>query len=124
MCQNKLEQLKEKIVKLNWWKQTWTFAFFSSLSGMAQAVDCLSTSAPTTAESQMISSDFGPCIFIPGGFSYESTANPKAKMKGNFEATLKQAKGTGRQVCIEPNQKSYTQLKQEVQQTPGAEIRM
>ena len=91
---------------------------------MAQAVDCLSTSAPTGQESEVISSDFGPCIFIPGGFSYESSTNPKA-LKGNEAlcTTLKQAKGTGRQVC-EPNQKSYTQLKQEVQQTPGAEIRM
>ena len=92
---------------------------------MAQAVDCLSTSAPTSclqrSEAEVTSSDFGPCIFSPGGLSYDSTTNDSKAIKGCL--TLKQAKGTGRQVC-EPNQKSYSQLKQEVQQTPGAEIRM
>ena len=91
---------------------------------MVQAVDCLSTSAPNQRPLTEMTTDFGPCIFSPGGFSYESSSTSIKGFKGHQgSTTLKQAKGTGRQVS-EPNQKSYSQLKQVAQQTPGAEIRM
>ena len=95
---------------------------------MSQAVDCLSTSAPSASQRPTIESgcsDFGPCIFSPGGFSFESSSTSIRGQNSTQQmgTTLKQAKGTGRQFC-EPNQKSYSQLKQVAQQTPGAEIRM
>lgn len=38
--------------------------------------------------------------------------------------TLKQAKGTGRKISHQANRRSYNQLVEEVEKTPGAEIRI
>ena len=53
------------------------------------------------------------------GTKSASGAETGAKSK-----TLKQAKGTGRKIRGTPNERSYSQLVDAVEKTPGAEIRM
>ena len=92
---------------------------------MARAVDGLSTSAPSgrqgTGETP---TEFGPCIFSPGGYSYGATASGSSNSENKTKRkTLKTAKGTGRTIGKSPNQSSYNKLVEEAERT-GAEIRM
>lgn len=83
----------------------------------------LSTSAPNdhrASSSVNSQGEHGPCIFSPGGYSYGSTSTSSERRC----KTLKQAKGTGRSVGKAPNQKSYNQLVDLAEKTPGAEIRI
>ncbi len=91
---------------------------------MARAVDSLSTSAPPKHQDGLASSgDYGSLIFSPGGYSYGgSTGSGGATKKKN--KALKQAKGTGRICGKAPNERSYSQLVDLAEQTPGAEIRI
>ena len=43
---------------------------------------------------------------------------------GAKSKSLKQARGTGRKIGGSPNERSYSQLVDVVEKTPGAEIRM
>lgn len=95
---------------------------------MARAVDSLSTSAPAGAGGprqggSVTSGDFGPCIFSPGGLSYGAT-NSGSNSNSKRGKSLKQAKGTGRKIDKAPNERSYNQLVDLAEKTPGAEIRM
>ena len=96
---------------------------------MAEAADGLSTSAPPGHRGASVnsanSSDFGPCIFSPGGYSYGATSSTNAdKGAGSKKTTLKRAKGTGRTIGATRNAKSYDQLVELAKRTPGAEVRM
>ena len=103
--------------------------FFFSLSAMARAVDGLSTSAPSrtrTGQSATSTGSIGTVLFSPGGYSYGSygTKSASGTETGAKSKTLKQARGTGRKIGATPNERSYSQLVDVVEKTPGAEIRM
>ena len=95
---------------------------------MQMAVDSLSASAPTRGQriSQSLPRHGTPeqrnVALSPGGTfsSYGSTKSESATRN----ASLKQAKGTGRTIGEIPNRKSYNELRSEIENTPGAEIRM
>ena len=97
---------------------------------MSHAVDRLSASASAPARghrtsrslNSAMSPTVGQVVFSPGGTlgSYGSTQSHRETKN----APLKQAKGTGRTIGQAPNQKSFHELQETVENTPGAEIRM
>jgi len=103
----------------------------ASLSAMSRAVDSLSTSAPSRTRNNQNGSvtsagtptEFGQLLFSPGGYSY-GTKSASGAETGAKSKTLKQAKGTGRKIRGTPNERSYSQLVDAVEKTPGAEIRI
>lgn len=102
----------------------------SSLSGMSQALENYSASAPNADGTPP---DFSGMVLSPGGYSY-GTRSGRGGGGGARKKTgnLRQARGTGRvphSVVRQgppksPNKKSYSQLVREAETTPGAEIRL
>lgn len=91
-----------------------------SLAAMSAAVDGLSASAPNGHLSSSVTNEDGRTFVLsPGGHSYGG-----AQVHSNRSRTLKQAKGTGRKISHQANRRSYNQLVEEVEKTPGAEIRI
>ena len=89
---------------------------------MSAAVDGLSASAPNGHLSSSVTNEDGRTFVLsPGGHSYGGT---QVHSNTNRSRTLKQAKGTGRKISHHPNRRSYNQLVEEVEKTPGAEIRI
>ena len=87
---------------------------------MSAAVDGLSASAPNGHLSSSVTNEDGRTFVLsPGGHSYGG-----AQVHSNRSRTLKQAKGTGRKISHQANRRSYNQLVEEVEKTPGAEIRI
>lgn len=94
---------------------------------MSRAAGNLSASAPVRGSRMVPSrsmpeggspSSFGPLVFSPGGISSGASVESGGRTK-----SLKQAKGTGRKPGT-PNKKSYNELVEVAERTPGAEIRM
>ena len=96
------------------------YLYYFSLAAMSAAVDGLSTSAPLAQINNSVTEGRN-LVLSPGGYSYGGaqahSSNPQRSR------TLKQARGTGRKIS-NPNQRSYSQLVEEAEKTPGAEIRI
>ena len=94
---------------------------------MAMAVDSLSSSVPMRGQRLRTLSDGTPdlerIVLSPGG-TFSSYGSTQSETRTTRNTSLKQAKGTGRTIGETPNQKSYNELRSEIENTPGAEIRM
>lgn len=103
----------------------------ASLSAMAMAVDSLSSSAPggrtgsrRTRTQSCGTPDLARMILSPGGtFNSYGSTHSESHVHVTKNSSLKQAKGTGRTADI-PNTKSFDELRSEIRNTPGAEIRI